>query len=512
MNPRLAFAVCLFAAALLPQAGHGLPRQEAARASQCLDPPQRLEELTSLRIEQGLPAEAEALANCLVGIRPDSDDGWGLLAVTRYLQDDPLGALRAWSRGRPPVVRHVAIAIHGHDGPRAPGSGSSPARVSGIALGQPLTLESLVLGERRLEALPATARARLKYRADSMSEASIEGTVVLGANNPFTGPDLVPHGVRALAGRVHVESADPLGRLERWELDGKIEGSLRRAAFGLSHPGPNGSGVWRWRVDYEVGRYESALTEQVVREERTGLEWSHTDWVSASLRAAIHTRIDFRPGRGTFAGAGVGWTVLALNARSSVRAEGMGWARVRAPSKAGNAGNSTRFGRLELLGSLYPTLPEDGGAPSGLGARGGLMAVSAGTPADLTPRMGAGGNAAALMRGRSDLDSRGVVRPLFPGRAWVHGGVELLYPVRVLGPIGVGLALFADGVRVLTAPRRSGYPTAGGARTGAIHLGAGVRTRIPGVDGWLRADWGIDPTRGGSQFSAAWVYAGPRAP
>lgn len=40
---------------------------------------------------------------------------------------------------------------------------------------------------------------------------------------------------------------------------------------------------------------------------------------------------------------------------------------------------------------------------------------------------------------------------------------------------------------------------------GTVHLGAGARVRIPGVTGWLRTDWGIDPVDGASTISAAWV-------
>jgi hypothetical protein len=131
----------------------------------------------------------------------------------------------------------------------------------------------------------------------------------------------------------------------------------------------------------------------------------------------------------------------------------------------------------------------------------GLIAVSSHIPRDLKPRIGAGGNAGIRMRARSDLDREGVVLALFPGTAWVHGGVEWIRPVGSLGPIGVGVAAFADGIWVLARGRPL---TAAGAERGAIHLGAGARARIPGIDGWLRVDWAIDPTDRAFAFSAAW--------
>ncbi len=473
----------------------------------CPNDPEILGALAGLRFQQGRLSEAEALAVRLVQVDPASAYGWELLAVTRYLQDDTRGALRAWGHGRPLVVRDIEVRIVGYSGPRVSGKGADPVRISGIIPGRPLTLEGLVRGERRLSALPAASRARLGYRALSGGEAAVDGAVVLRAGNPFTGPALIGHGLRLPGRRVHLVSADPLGRLEQWELGGTVEGTLRRGTLALAHPAPGSVGVWRWEVDHGVGRYGSRDHDAVVREERSGVGWSHTQWVRASLQGSAHTRIDLRPGRGTFAGAGVGWTFLPLNERSSITAKGTGWVRIGVGTSAdSDPGDGTRFGRMDIRAALHPLTPPAVGAPSGVAARVGVVAVSSGIPPDLAPRIGAGGNAALLMRARSDLDGEGVVRPIFPGSAWIHGGVEFLRPVWSVGPVGIGVAGFVDGVRVLASDRRSIDPSA---RDGAVHLGAGVRARVPGVDGWLRVDWGIDPADGASRLSAAWVQEGP---
>jgi hypothetical protein len=472
--------------------------------------PELLAGLAGLRLRQGHPAEAEALAAHLVRIDPGSDHGWELLGASRYLQDDTHGALSAWRHRRSPVVRRMEVDVLANDGPRASDRGTDPARLTGIAEGQPLTLENLVRGERRLEALPAASRARLGYRALSGGEAAIQGTVVLGASNPFTFPDMAAHAFRMVARRIHVVSADPLGRLERWELSGALEGTLHSVTLALAHPAPRGPGVWRWSVDHEVGRYASTAGGEVVRERRDGLAWSHSDWITASVRGSAHGRIDVRPGRGTFAGAGMAWTLLPLNERSSIRAEAMGWTRVAraAYGGAGSAGRSDeaiRFGRLALGASLHPPEPAGAAGPSGVALRGGFVTVSPGVPRDLLPRFGAGGNASHLMRARSDLDGEGVVRPLFPGTSWVHGGAELLRHVGTVGPLGLGIAGFVDGVRVLGGAPASVDPAG---RRGAVHLGVGMRARIVGASGWFRADWGIDPVDRASTISAAWVSGG----
>jgi hypothetical protein len=106
------------------------------------------------------------------------------------------------------------------------------------------------------------------------------------------------------------------------------------------------------------------------------------------------------------------------------------------------------------------------------------------------------------MRARSDLDDRGVVRALFPGTAWAHGGVELLQPIWSADLLAIGVAAFADGVWVVARDGESVDPAD---RRGAVNLGAGIRARVPGLEGWLRLDWGVDPTDGASTISVAWV-------
>lgn len=475
----------------------------ASALQRCPDDPEILGALAGLRFRQDRLSEAEALAARLVHVDPESADGWELLAVTRYLQDDARGALRAWGHGRPLVVRDIEVRIAGYGGPRASGTGADPVRISGITPGGPLTLEGLVRGERRLRALPAASQARLGYRALPGAEAAVDGAVVLRAGNPFSGGGLIAHGLRLLGRRVHLVSADPLGRLEQWELDGTVEGTLRSGSLALAHLAPGSVGVWRWEVDHRVGRYGSTVHEASVREERTGVGWTHTHWVTASLQGRARARVDFRPGRGTFAGAGLGWTLLPFGERSSITAEGTGWVRIGGRASADrDPRDPTRFGRMEIRAALHPLTPPGVGAPAGVAARFGVVAVSSALPPDLSPRIGAGGNTALLMRARSDLDREGVIRPVFPGSAWIHGGVELLRPVLSVGPVGVGVAVFVDGVRVLASDQSAIDPAA---RAGAVHLGAGARARIPGVDGWLRLDWGVDPSDGASRLSAAWV-------
>ncbi|TVP75720.1 MAG: tetratricopeptide repeat protein [Gemmatimonadales bacterium] len=495
-------------------AGRDEPEAAAALLVQallmCPDHPDALADLAGLRILQGELTEGEALASRLVEVRPQAPHAWELLALARFLQDDAHGALRAWNQAGRPRVRDVAIQLLDPLGAREATVGTPPLPPGGLAPGQVLTVEGLIRGERRLAALPAADRARLGYRMVPGGEAAVEGTVVLGGGNPFTRADLVGHGLRLAVRRIHVVSADPLGRLERWDLTASMDGSLRRAAFALAHPAPGNHGAWRWGVEYHAGRYWSGEAESPVRERRAGVRWSHTDWVTSTVKGSLDGRLDLRPGRGTFAGVGTAWTFLPVTPRGALGARATGWVRV-----GGNdTGDPERLhGRAEVRGVFHAVRPRtrrpdqeghragQGRRAVGLDLRGGAVLISGGSPPDLAPRIGSGGNTDILMRARSDLDSGGVVRPPLPGHAWVHGGVEALVPALALGPVELGVAVFADGAGVVS---HGSLPSAGG-RKGALHLGAGVRGRLPWMDGTLRADWAIDPSPGTSTFSVAWV-------
>lgn len=526
--------------------GGGMARAVAlleTALQRCPDHPDLLRGLARLHFRAGHLEKAEELAAHLVRIEPESADGWELLGVTLYLQDDAIGALRAWEPIRRPRIRNLEVQVLSRDGRERRHGGTDPRGTTGLREGGVLTVEGLVRGERRLGALPAATRTRLGYRALPGGLATVEGTVVLGPGNPFTRPGLAAHGFRLLGRGIRIESMDRLGHLERWELAGGMEGSLREARVALSHPAPGALGVWRWEVAHQAGRYgpagvipeveagaeKSLPADPVFRVASTHLSWRHDHWITAAFRGTAQTRVEFRGTEGTFAGGGLGWTFLTGDARGALGGEGMGWSLMgegrREPELRGKV---SRFGRLELLGSVQALEPPARGgrvashgtpegrrgreaasaarSPVGVGLRAGLVAVSSGVPPDPRPRIGAGGRTDLLMRARSDLDGRGVVRPRYPGTAWAHAGVEVLRPLGSLGPMEAGVALFADGVRALGGDPPSVVPDA---RRGEVHLGVGVRAGIPWVEGWLRVDWGIDPADGASTFSAAWVRPHP---
>ncbi|CAN5710761.1 hypothetical protein BH23GEM11_BH23GEM11_15550 [soil metagenome] len=132
-----------------------------------------------------------------------------------------------------------------------------------------------------------------------------------------------------------------------------------------------------------------------------------------------------------------------------------------------------------------------------------LHGVSPGhAPDDLAPRFGGRRSSTHPMRAESTV--------LPPGDSWIHGTVEASRGWATPAGIIVGGALFADAVRGLGEAGPAGPTGAGGqaaatVRRGSVHLGTGLRVGIPGAEGWLRADWAVDPSSGRSRVSVAWV-------
>jgi hypothetical protein len=461
----------------------------------CSGHPGLLRELAALRFLQDRFAEAGEFALRLIEMEPDSDWAWDLLGTTRYLSDDPTGALRAWNHVGRPVVQEVRIS--GYDG--AAGSiqaGESASRgaaasvlagAAGVTRGEVVTPGALVRGERQLTSVPAISRARLDYRPVAGGEAVVEGAVVLDPVHPLRRSDLAPHALRALVGNVRFAASNPLGRLERWSLAGRFEGRLRQVEGSLAHPFGSGRGAWSASMAHEVGRFAHQSQEDVRRLERSGVRFRAEGWLSDVFLSSLSVGLDHWGGRTTYLRGGISVAFHPHAQPWLVQLGGDVWSP---PDRSGG------FARVALLAGWWPSLP--GGIE--MEARSGLDAVSNSVPLDLVPRFGSGPSATHLMRARSTFDSDGVLRVHEPGQTWVHGGLELRRWGS--GPLTTALALAAF---VDAAGPLSGAGDGEASPLSAIHVGAGIRARFPAVSGWLRLDWAVDPADGASRLSAGWV-------
>jgi len=471
----------------------------AQHSSAQLNETTTLAAVAARHLSEGEHEEAEVIADSLLKLDPESRVAWELIGTSRYLQDDSRGALRAWGRAGRPQVGGITISFLGKGGEVQSPDGSSSFGLVGLRHGDLLTVDRLIQGERRLRSLPAAASARLDYRMQADGAAHLSGVLVLDGPHPFPRPEMAAHTLRLLVGRLHLRSANALGNLEAWEMSARISKNRYSAAVSLAHPTPFGHGVWKWTIDREEGSRATMTLPTGIREERTGIEWRHTDWIAARVRGSVLGRVDRRGEGGTAPGAGMALTFVPLNEQSEITLDGTIWSGSRERSE---------FGQLSILATRYPPTRTSPGGPSGMAARLGVLTVSSGAPTDLTPLFGAGGQADIALRAHRELDRDGVAIELLPGTAWIHGGIELLHSIGAIGPLGIGAALFADGAGVLPG---SEFPSNGNGespRRAALSLGGGMRARITGISGWLRVDWGINPADGVSTLSAGWVAGG----
>jgi predicted double-glycine peptidase len=125
-------------------------------------------ELAGLRFTQKNWAEAARMAAIAVRFAPDDTHARQLLATSRFLSADQLGALEAWTPLGEPRIDTISVS----------GVVRTPhptvIHASLLAARQLLTAELLARSERRVSALPAAARSRVSFQpADGLGTADL---------------------------------------------------------------------------------------------------------------------------------------------------------------------------------------------------------------------------------------------------------------------------------------------------------------------------------------------------
>jgi len=438
-----------------------------------------IRELAAVRFREGRRADAETLALRLLALDPSLDWGWDLLGTLRYLDDDAVAALRAWnSIGRP---RLEGVEVGG-----APGA-TSPA-TTGLLPGSVVTPGDLARARRRLESIPTVNRARVAYRPVAGGQVQVQVTVTRHPPHTLTRGAVPAHLARALGGDLRIEASDRVGWGERFVLEGALDRDVSEAGLLLAHPVPRGAAsAMEWSLSHRVTRGENHRTE------RTGGRAMVRPWPSSRARGAFGVGVDRWPRFGTH-GVLEGSASLDLGRAADLHARGSWWTGgfgVTELAVGTTLDRNTWPGAREEVGGDGPDRLAVGTA---LRARTTVIALhgvaDGDSPDDLDPRFGG--------RRSSTHPMRAAGRVLPPGNAWLHGTVEISRGWAAYPGIILGGALFADAARGLGGEDgRSG--------SGAVHLGSGLRLGIPGADGWLRADWAVDPSSGRSRVSVAWV-------
>ncbi len=448
-------------------------------------PADSLRNLAGVRFTAEDWAGAAELAERSLAIEPEDAYTWRLLAGSRFLLDDEVGALRAWNEISEP--RADLARIDGLDRIRY----RTVADQLDLPAGGVLTARAFVQARRRLDEIPAQAGARLRLRPLPNGIARLDAAVF---ERPlvFDGPlDAGAMGVKAVVDReLSLRVASPMGHGELWTVGYRWPRERPRVTVELAIPGAGGRpGIWRvegsWeRQTYaadEVSPSDGVVRTSLVREERRRSALSFADWLTADLRVEVGAALDGWVGRGDHVALSTSLDRRFADDRLALTARGGQWMSLAdGPSfQAGDLG--ARWNTRQFV---------DGGWQARLGVAG----ASANAPLALWSGAGTGQGRAPLLRAHPLLD-QGVLDGRVFGRSLVHAGVERHEWAWTRRPVRVGWSLFVDGARAIDGLQAAVDPW---------QVDGGASVRIAGPRGEVRIAAAYGLVDGGSALSIAW--------
>lgn len=290
-------------------------------------------ELAGVRVLQQRWPEAADLASVALAADRGDTYAWKVLATSRFVQDDRLGALDAWNRIGEPRVDLVQIDGLARTRHRV------VERLIDVGSGDLLTPQRFARARRQLADLPSASSTRLEYVPVTSGLAEVRGAVV---ERP-----VVPHGRTAFAATVLAAAATREVRLTSGAPAGGGEGisggwrfwpHRRRVDAGVRGPAPWGG---LWRIDASSER--QPFTTLDVGAARAGARLGLSDWATGHLRWNLLAGVDEWAGRdprGVFGG------------RARCRRPTADAARRRAPVARARLPLDTAIGRAARAGSV----------------------------------------------------------------------------------------------------------------------------------------------------------------
>lgn len=463
------------------RAGDTAGAEQRLRSAQalCPDSAAPLRGLAGLRFTSKDWAAAATMAEAALRIEPDDPYTWRLLASSRFLLHDELGALRAWNHVSEPRA----------DLARVEGLERIPYRaVAGqLALppGRLLSARAYSLARRRLAEIPAQSASLLRLEPRPQGTADVAASVL---ERPllFEGPlDAGGTGLRAVITReAAIRVASPTGFGELWTATARWRSGRPRVSLGVTAPAGGGlPGLWRLEGSWERQAY--ALVTGVTHEERRRSALSFASWIAPALRLEVGAALDRWSERGAHLAFEAGSRVLLADDRLEFGVEAGQWTSLdhAAPFRTGRAGAS------------WGPRP---GVDGGWRARVGLARASGRAPLALWPGAGTGSGRESLLRAHPLLAEGVVAGPAF-GRSLVDAGLELESAARPIGLVRIGVGVFVDAARAGDRLRAS-EPSPGWLLDG----GASLRIAPAGTRGLIRLTAAHGLLDGASAVSLAW--------
>jgi len=435
-----------------------------------------LRELAGVRLLQRRWPEVTELASATLAVDSADTYAWQLLATSRFVQNDPTGALEAWNRIQQPRVDLVAVGGLTHTRQRV------VERLLAVPSQALLTPGLFDLSARRLKELPSAMGTRLEFVPRS-GVAELRAHIEERPLVPTDPWSYAAMGLVALArNEVSVSTGALTGGGERLSVGWRFWPGRPRVNLEVIAPAPWG-GLWGADVFGEQQPF-SDDTFPLSRRAGAGLTMSNwiTPWARLSSRLAVDAWEDF----GSYGVASAGVRLASARDRLTVNVDGSSWL------------GKERFGSI---GASLRVRSSDQNQGRVFIARGGGALTTVATPPDLWFAGDTGTVRPALLRAHPIVDD-GMLQSDRLGRriAYLSGEARQWWTLRSI--IHVGVAVFADAAlvdRQATAEIESTPSTA--SSRGDFDMGGGLRLGLPGLDGVFRLDVGKGLRDGATAFS-----------
>ncbi|HEX5217278.1 MAG TPA: papain-like cysteine protease family protein [Vicinamibacterales bacterium] len=468
-------------------------QQLLTATSMCADAGAPWRELAGLRFKQQRYDEARDLAEHATTLAPDDAIAWQLLATSRYLTDDTVGALHAWQKSEP--LRVGVVSVVGAERIDHP----VVVEQTGLEPRETLTPDIYWRAKRRLDDLPALSSAAIVVEPGADGFATVRAVVDEDPVFPTGMKSLGSIGVKAIFSK---------------ELGAKVSGLLKQ--------GETIGAAWRWSPHRQRIRAEFALPAPGVLPGVASLDglWevytftpsgvplglrSDGDFVMRRRRVMLHLSDWSRGWLHWNVGGGVDrfatTTTAAADAAVDLRFDedrlAFGVAGSLWSPMSGD--NTPAFSATTVMGAWRSTARP---AAPVLMAYGGATLVSDDAPIAIWQGAGTADNRPALLRAHR-LHRGGVIDSEAIGRRLLFGTVEYARPIYSRSIATVALAGFVDLARNLRRAESS-LPS-----RWLVDIGGGLRIHT-GSTGAVRLDFAFSPRDRRRAFSAGYVTAWPR--
>jgi hypothetical protein len=430
--------------------------------------PAAMRELAAVRVLQKRWPEAADLAAAAVEADRTDAYAWKVLATSRFVQNDRIGALAAWNEVGEPrldLVRFDGLTRTRH---------RAVEQLVDATAGDVLSPGDFVRARRRLAALPSAASTRLEYVPVRAGLAELRGVVAERPVLPRSPLSFAAMALSAAATReVRLTTGSLAGGGERVDVAWRFWPRRPRLAVGIEAPAPWG-GVWNVQGYGERQPFDRA---GIATAEQTGGRIGASDWITARWRWTANAGVDEWSRTGAHGAVGTGLHFASLDGRLESRAGIDVWSG--SGRFATTHANVRAKSSTALQGAVFM-------------ATAGGAAASRSTPMNLWWAGDTGHVRAALLRAHPLLDD-GRLRVDRLGRAFFHGSFEAQRWWRVRGPVRAAAAAFAD---MGHTARRASDPG-----HGDVDVGMGARLAIAGIPGLLRVDLAKGLRDGATAFS-----------